>query len=147
MALAQHFGLAQRRKRLYLVADFDGERAGDILFEREGVSRDFAPGFGPWQEAPGIASAGSGKTSGTEYLTGWDKQRNRVFGAEGVSPALAHPPIAFACNQRDEVRELNDVAGAVQAQAGMKQQTFVAAFMAGTGAKAGGTACSENVSP
>ena len=34
-------------------------------------------------------------------------------------------PIAFAANQRDEVRELHDVAGAIQAQPGMKQQTFV----------------------
>lgn len=35
-------------------------------------------------------------------------------------------PIAFAANQRDEVRDLHDVAGALQAQPGMKQQTFVA---------------------
>ena len=35
-------------------------------------------------------------------------------------------PIAFAANQRDEVRDLHDVAGALSAQPGMKQQTFVA---------------------
>jgi len=29
---AQHFGLAQRRRRLYLVADFRGERTAEILF-------------------------------------------------------------------------------------------------------------------
>ena len=34
--------------------------------------------------------------------------------------------IAFAANQRDEVRDLHNVAGAIQAQPGMKQQTFVA---------------------
>jgi len=34
--------------------------------------------------------------------------------------------MAFAANMRDEVRDLHDVAGALQAQAGMKQQTFVA---------------------
>jgi DNA (cytosine-5)-methyltransferase 1 len=34
--------------------------------------------------------------------------------------------VAFAANQRDEVRNLNDVAGALGAQPGMKQQTFVA---------------------
>ena len=33
---------------------------------------------------------------------------------------------AFAVNQRDEVRDLYDVAGALGAQPGMKQQTFVA---------------------
>ena len=34
--------------------------------------------------------------------------------------------MAFAANQRDEVRDLHDVAGALNAQPGMKQQTFVA---------------------
>ena len=34
--------------------------------------------------------------------------------------------MAFAVNQRDEVRDLRDVAGALGAQPGMKQQTFVA---------------------
>ena len=34
--------------------------------------------------------------------------------------------MAFAANQRDEVRDLHDVAGALGAQPGMKQQTFVA---------------------
>ena len=38
----------------------------------------------------------------------------------------ANLPIAFAANQRDEVRDLHDVAGALGAQPGMKQQTFVA---------------------
>ncbi len=35
--------------------------------------------------------------------------------------------VAFAQNQRDEVRDLHDVAGALGSQPGMKQQTFVAA--------------------
>ena len=34
--------------------------------------------------------------------------------------------ITFAANQRDEVRDLHDIAGALGAQPGMKQQTFVA---------------------
>lgn len=34
--------------------------------------------------------------------------------------------MAFAQNQRDEVRNLNDVAGSLAAEPGMKQQTFVA---------------------
>ena len=35
-------------------------------------------------------------------------------------------PIAFAANQRDEVRDLHDIAGALGASPGMKQQTFIA---------------------
>ena len=54
---------------------------------------------------------------------------------ENVTPSLLSrmgtggnntPMIAFAQNQRDEVRDLNDVAGALAAQPGMKQQTFLA---------------------
>ena len=55
--------------------------------------------------------------------------------------------MAFAANQRDEVRDLRDVAGALGAQPGMKQQTFVAGFSAGAGAKAGGIGYNESVAP
>lgn len=34
---AQYWGVPQRRRRIYLVADFRGGRAGKILFEREGL--------------------------------------------------------------------------------------------------------------
>ena len=39
---AQYFGVPQRRRRIYLVADFGSECAGQILFESEGLSRDTA---------------------------------------------------------------------------------------------------------
>ena len=41
---AQYWGVPQRRKRIYLVADFGSERAGEILFEQEGLRWDSAPG-------------------------------------------------------------------------------------------------------
>ena len=46
----------------------------------------------------------------------------------GLAPlaALTSKTIAFAANQRDEVRDLHDIAGALGAQPGMKQQTFIA---------------------
>ena len=55
--------------------------------------------------------------------------------------------MAFAANQRDEVRDLRDVAGALQASPGMKQQTFVAGFSAGAGSSAGGIGYNESVAP
>lgn len=68
-----------------------------------------------------------------------------------TSPARNTPeqtiPIAFAANQRDEVRDLHDVAGALGAQPGMKQQTFVAGFSAGAGSTAGSIGYSEAVAP
>lgn len=52
---AQYWGVPQRRKRIYLVADLAGERAGKILFESEGVSGYSAEGFRAWQKAAGAA--------------------------------------------------------------------------------------------
>ena len=55
--------------------------------------------------------------------------------------------VAFAQNQRDEVRDLHDLAGALGAQPGMKQQTFIASFSAGAGATAGTIGYAEEVAP
>lgn len=41
---AQFWGVPQRRRRIFLVADFAGGRAGEILFKPESLPRDFAPG-------------------------------------------------------------------------------------------------------
>lgn len=49
---AQYWGVPQRRCRIYLVADFGGERAGKILFEREGLRGYFAEGRTPWKGTP-----------------------------------------------------------------------------------------------
>ena len=55
---------------------------------------------------------------------------------------------AFAQNQRDEVRDLHNVAGALASQPGMKQQTYIAAgFSAGAGRSAGSIGYSEDVAP
>lgn len=52
---AQHWGVPQRRRRIYLVADFRGECAGKILFEREGVRGYFEEGGTAWQGIAGNA--------------------------------------------------------------------------------------------
>ena len=46
---AQYWGVPQRRRRIHLVADFRGQRAGAVLFEREGLRGYFAEGGAPWQ--------------------------------------------------------------------------------------------------
>ena len=57
-------------------------------------------------------------------------------------------PQAFACNQRDEMRDLHDVSAALTAQPGMKAQTFVSdGFSAGAGASAGSTGYTEELAP
>ena len=60
---------------------------------------------------------------------------------------LSDEPVAFAQNQRDEVRDLHNIAGALGAQPEMKQQTFIASFSAGAGATAGTIGYAEEVAP
>ena len=59
---AQYWGVPQRRRRIYLVADFRGECAGKVSFEREGLRGYFETGRTPWQTATGDAESGSGAT-------------------------------------------------------------------------------------
>lgn len=52
---AQYWGVPQRRKRIALVADFGGQRAGEILFEREGLPGHFDESVQTREEATGFA--------------------------------------------------------------------------------------------
>lgn len=57
---AQYWGVPQRRRRIFLVADFAGWGAGQVLFESEGLSGYSAEGFRAWQRAARDPAAGSG---------------------------------------------------------------------------------------
>ena len=46
---AQYWGVPQRRRRIYLVADFGGQCARKILFKREGLRGYFTQGRTPWK--------------------------------------------------------------------------------------------------
>ena len=59
---AQWWGVPQRRKRIYLVADFAGASAPKVLFESEGVSRYSAQGFRAWQRAATGTESSTGET-------------------------------------------------------------------------------------
>ena len=88
---AQYWGVPQRRRRIYLVVDFRGERAGEVLFEREGVRGYFETGRTPWQRAAGDAAdcAGADDCEGEgNCLTPWDVQSRRIFSVDGPWPAL-----------------------------------------------------------
>ena len=62
---AEFWGVPQRRARIFLVADFRGERAGDILFVSEGLSGYSAEGFEAWKRAARHPAAGAGASGGT----------------------------------------------------------------------------------
>lgn len=91
---AQHWGVPQRRKRIYLVAYFAGGSAGKILFESEGVSGYTPQGFRPWQGAAGTFAEGAG-ASGCVCLN--DQGGSRMDVTEDVVATLraenhGHPP-------------------------------------------------------
>ena len=58
---AQWWGVPQRRKRIYLVADFADQSAPEILFNSEGLSRYSAEGFCAWQRAAAGAEGCTGE--------------------------------------------------------------------------------------
>lgn len=60
---AQFFGVPQRRKRIYLICDFASGRAGHILFEPTGSSRNLAPGCSEKQNPPTNPRAGTHEAS------------------------------------------------------------------------------------
>ena len=53
---AQYWGVPQRRKRIALVVDFAGQRAGEILFERTSLSRHPDPCIPTWKEIAGLTA-------------------------------------------------------------------------------------------
>ena len=59
---AQHWGVPQRRRRIYLVADFGGQSAPQILFEREGLFGDSSESQDKGQGATGVVESGVGTT-------------------------------------------------------------------------------------
>ena len=89
---AQYWGVPQRRKRIFLVADFAGRRAGKILFESEGLSGYSAKSLRSWQETACRAGKGAPATS----LCLNDQGGNRMDVSEDVTNTLRaeahHPP-------------------------------------------------------
>lgn len=100
---AQYWGVPQRRKRIYLVADFDGGSAGKILFESEGVSGYPPQGFRSWQGTAGGAEESVGASSNTICLN--DQGGNRMDVTEDVTCTLRaesnHPPLVFENHSQD----------------------------------------------
>jgi len=128
---AQYFGVPQRRRRVFIVGSFGNGSAAEVLFESESGAGNTPPSREAGQVASTLFASGTGtsRPAGTASETGF--------------------LVAIQQNTRDEVRLINgdgQIAGALAAQAGMKQQNYIA-FMAGQGEKAGGIGASETLSP
>ena len=109
---AQYWGVAQRRRRIFLVADFGGLTAPKILFEQERLLRDPAEGQG---QGKGVTTAAGNSSA--------DSGGSRVAEEKEVDI------FAFHINQREETINLNGISGALMATTNMQMQTFVAEGM------------------
>ena len=109
---AQYWGVAQRRRRIFLVADFGGLTAPKILFEQERLLGDPAEGQGQGKGVTTTAGNSSADSGGSRVA---EEKQVDIF--------------AFHINQREETINLNGISGALMATTNMQMQTFVAEGM------------------
>lgn len=91
---AQYFGLAQRRRRVFVVAS---ARTGfdplEVLFEREGLRRDTPPRRGEGQATAGTITASTGGVDENDAADG----RLTVFGGNNTAGPIDIAPARNAC--------------------------------------------------
>ena len=109
---AQYWGVAQRRRRIFLVADFGGLTAPKILFEQERLLGDPAEGQG---QGKGVTTAAGNSSA--------DSGGSRVAEEKQVDIFAVH------IDQREETINLNGISGALMATTNLQMQTFVAEGM------------------
>ena len=138
---AQYFGVAQRRRRVFVVGYLgDWRRAAAVLFERESLSGHPAPSREAREEVAQCLTTrtGSAYDPTTETLPIAFSSNMSVpdCQTDGSTPTLklgghggGNPPaVAFQQNTRDEVRYIGGdgkIAGALAASAGMKQTNYI----------------------
>lgn len=85
---AQYWGVPQRRRRIYLVADFAGERAAEILFEQDGLRGNPEESGATREGVAADAERGAGGSGVVRCLNPWDAQGIGQYDPSGVWPAL-----------------------------------------------------------
>lgn len=100
---AQYWGVPQRRRRIYLVADFRGECAQEILFKRESLRGYFEAGRMPGQGIAADAQNCVGTAIGgvdrynQSFLSGLAQTLRASGGGDCIPTVLA--PVAIYCHQ------------------------------------------------
>ncbi|EGD45795.1 DNA-cytosine methyltransferase [Ruminiclostridium papyrosolvens DSM 2782] len=111
---AQYWGLAQRRRRIYLVADFGGLTAPEILFKQGSLFGNPATGQKEGEGASACSQACFGASG-----------RNKDIENEAMLETRREYK-SFHINQRNEGIDLNGISGALLATQNMQMQTFIA---------------------
>ena len=105
---AQYWGVPQRRKRIFLVADFDGASAGKILFESEGLSGYSAESLRAWQRTAGSAA----DSFGTAGLCLCDQGGERIDILKERTATLRaeahHPPCILENHPADSRLQISE---------------------------------------
>lgn len=133
---ARYFGVAQRRRRVFLVASLESDRAGEVLFECEGCERHPAP---RWTQRKGAASGtpdGSGIASTVRASLAKRGERGdggdtlvasaltRRF-SKGVNSTVDEPLIVSTPTDTNRVREVDGLARRMDDQSVVAYQTRV----------------------
>ena len=143
---AQYWGVPQRRKRIYLVADFNGECAGKILFESEGVSGYSAESFRAWQRTAGGTEDCIGATGFDGYngsLTG------DVVSTLGTNCGMSSGRTGIVLNDQggNRMDVTEDITCTLRAEAHHPPCVLSAGFCTEHSAKAHGIGYEEEKSP
>ena len=115
---AQYWGVPQRRKRIYLVADLAGGCAGEVLFESEGLSGYSAQSFGAWKRTARSAEDGAGASGfGFDgYNCALTEERSSTLGLNcGMSTGRNGVVLNDQGGSRMDVTE--EITGTLRAQA------------------------------
>lgn len=107
---AQYWGVPQRRMRIYLVADFNGECAPKILFESESLSGYSAESFRTWQETAQSSGNCSEKT-GSGLMFENHSQDTRYTGPLEVAQTVSATYGTGGNNQPFVIEKLQKVYG------------------------------------
>lgn len=121
---AQHWGVPQRRRRISVVADFGGDTAGEISFERKSVSGHSTPRGTAREEVAGDFEAGA-DCAGADLICMATQQGGAEIRTDDRAPTLT----------------------AAAGMSGNNQPVICAAFKAGQGAKANGIGYAEECAP
>lgn len=118
---AQFWGVPQRRKRIYLIADFASERAGKILFESESVSGNTEQSGETVQSPSGDAEGSAGRSDKAFRFIGNMGAKAGNIGYGDVSPTLKagqESHVVYCClnDQGGSVMDVSDKAMTLRAQ-------------------------------
>lgn len=122
---AQYWGVPQRRRRIYLVADFDGESAGDVVFERKGT---------PWYFGPRIP-AGKTVAALAPDCYQWRARMASEQGAVAFDGDAGATVNITVCTERSPTLKAS------------QKESVAIGLMAGQSASAGSTAAELEVAP